>query len=126
MMARLKSIAGGNRNSHVITVPGVQGDTIADLDVPDDSNIFAFTTAEEGITITRLAATQGTRNRKVVFYMKPVVDTSGFITLTNNDTPTLPGEMDLGGSDITLDPTDVLVMLLRTDGTWVRLRHTDN
>lgn len=45
---------------------------------------------------------------------------------TNTDDTTTPGQMDLGGSNITLSASDVLALKLRSDGSWVRLWSTNN
>lgn len=124
MWSRIRSYAGGSRKSTDLTVPGSQNDTI-ELNLPDTGNLFSLV-GPEGITVSKLHAGNTTRNRKVYLYQKYDSSASPATTFTNTDGAAVAGEMDLGGSDITLDATDVLVLLLRTDGTWVRLRNTDN
>lgn len=125
MWSRLRSWAGGYSRTPTINVPGVQGQTIV-LNLPDHSNVFALTTSEEGVNIGDLLAADNTRNRKVWLYMKPTVDTNGYVTLVNTDNASVAGEMDLGGSDITLEESDAVCLLLRDNGTWLKLRVTDN
>src|SRR5688572_5590348 len=127
VMSRIKSTAGGNRNSIALHIPGAAGSTLAELPLPDDSNIFAvYTSGENDVTVSKIRASETTRNRKVTLYCEPEPSTTGYVTFTNTSNAAVPGEMDLGGSDVTLDPSDVLVLLLRADGTWLRLRNTDN
>lgn len=63
-----------------------------------------------------------TRGRLLVL----VGDTSGTASLDNVDGAATEGQMDLGGSDVNVADSDVVVLLSRADGTWVRVLSTDN
>lgn len=48
------------------------------------------------------------------------------VVFKNNDNTSTSGYMDLGGSDVTLGPTDVLCVYVRNDGSAIRVFSTDN
>lgn len=73
-------------------------------------------------TITALQADVSSRGRLAYFYQSD----SGATTFTNTDSTTTANQMDLGGSNITISATDVLVLYLRHDGVWVRVGASDN
>lgn len=102
---------GGDRTRYEVAVA-------ATVNVPDDTNYVEFTGTD---TVTALNASGSTRNRMVVFY-----STSGTTTLTNTDSATTAGQMDLGGSNIALGATDAIILWLRSDGVWVRLTPVAN
>lgn len=112
MSSRLKSMAGGDTLG--FTVAAATATTM-----PDSSNVIYLTGTA---TITSLNASNSTRNRICWFYQSD----AGTTTFTNTNNTTTAGQMDLGGTNIAVGPTDVLVMLLRTDGSWVRLYNSDN
>lgn len=124
MIARLKSLAGGELTAQKVTVPGASGDTVT-LYIPDHVNLIALD-GPQTMVVGSLLASTSTRNRKVFIYQRDDVDDVGDTTFTNTDGASVAGQMDLGGSDVTLDAADVLVLLLRSDGTWLKLRYTDN
>lgn len=105
MSARIKSTAGGDTQNPTVT-------SATTINVPSDTNFVVLSGSE---TCTSLVAASHTRNRIVWFY-----SSSGSTVLTNTDNATTAGTMDLGGSDITLGATDMICLLLRSDGTWVR------
>lgn len=53
------------------------------------------------------------------------VTTTGPVLKTNASTTT-EGQMDLGASDITLAPTDVVFLMHQNNGTWLRISSSDN
>lgn len=81
--------------------------------VPDHAGGVLFTGAE---TITTLNAAVSTRGSRLVYFYS----TNGSVVLTNTDDTTTAGKMDLGGSNITLGATDMVVLYLRSDGVWIR------
>lgn len=112
MWSRLKSIAGGDRTNYTLAA----ATTVV---VPDDSNLFYLTGTA---TVTALNAGGSTRNRVVTF----VQSDSGATTLTNTNDTTTAGQMDLGGANIVLGQTDSVDLLLRADGSWLRLSSVNN
>jgi hypothetical protein len=70
-------------------------------------------------TVTDL---QGGRNGRVVLFR----GLSGTTTFTNTNGTTTRGQMDLGGSNVALAADDILVLVGRSDGSWLRLFSTDN
>lgn len=110
--ARMKSTAGGDTLNTPLTAA-------ATLYVPDDTNMVYL---EGTDTVTALVADPRTRNRIVVF----VQSDSGTTTFTNTNNPTATDLMDLGGSNVALAQTDALILLLKSDGTWLRLSAADN
>ena len=95
---------------------GSQPPTIASaatVYVPDNAGSVILTGAE---TITALNAAISTRGSRMLYlYSK-----DGNVVLTNTDGTTTAGQMDLGGSNITLGATDMIILYLRVDGVWVR------
>ena len=106
MSARIKSTAGGDTQNPTVA----SGTTIF---VPDETN---FVSLSGSATCTSLRAGNHTRNRLVWF-----MSASGSTVLSDNHSAGVAGTMDLGGGgDITLGETDVICLLLRGDGTWLR------
>lgn len=114
LIARMKSVSGGRAATTIAAA--------ATIGIPDDSdNIFLTGTA----TVTSLLATRGTYNRVVRFYQSD----SGTTTFTNSPGTTTAGQMDLGAldqSNLALGPTDAIRLMLRIDGTWVRVSNPVN
>ena len=48
------------------------------------------------------------------------------VVFTNTDSTTTSGYMDLGGANITLQPTGVLCVYVRNDGAAIRVFNTTN
>jgi hypothetical protein len=105
--ARLKSIAGGDR----VDTDVAQGTTIV---VPDNTNLV-YITGSASVTVATLKGNASTANRLVTFVQKG----TGTTTFENDDTPAA-NQMDLGGSNRALGQHDVLCLLLKPDGTWLR------
>lgn len=110
--SRLKSVMGGDRVDYTLAA----GTTIV---VPDSSNLFYLTGTA---TVTALQAGAHTRNRLVTF----IQSDSGTTTLTNTNGTSTANEMDLGGSNVALGQADVIELLLRSDGSWVRVSSQNN
>jgi hypothetical protein len=110
--SRTKSTAGGRFTRTELT-------SAATLNVPDDMNLVLLTGTA---SVTALNAGLSTRNRIVTF----VQHGTGSTTFTNTDGATAAGTMDLGGSNVVLGQTDILVLLLRANGTWLRITNTNN
>ena len=84
--------------------------------LPSDSDSFSVSGTA---TVTSLTAPPETRGRMVLLYVA-----SGVLTLTNSPGTTTAGQMDLGSldpSNVELSSTDSIRLLLREDGTWVRV-----
>lgn len=47
-------------------------------------------------------------------------------TFTNTNDTTTAGQMDLGGANIVLNQQDVLVLMQKSNGTFIRVFSTDN
>lgn len=109
---RTKSTVGGDNTRTSLAAATT-------INVPDDSNLFYLTGTA---TVTSLLSAKFIRNRIVEF----VQSDSGTTTFTNTNGATVEGTMDLGGSNIALAQDDVLRLLCRADGTWLRLSNTDN
>ncbi len=124
MWSRVKSWAGGGR-LYEYTINVADGGT-GTMYLPDDSNVFTLVGPEGSVGISKIFASGATRNRKVYLYQKYDASITPETVFTNTDGASVEGEMDLGGSDVTLGATDVLALLLRPDGTWVRIFTTDN
>lgn len=112
MWARIKSIAGGDRTNYTLAAATT-------INVPDDSNLFYLTGTA---TCTALVANSATRNRIVTF----VQSDSGTTTLTNTNDTATANLMDLGGSNLALGQTDSVDLLLRADGSWLRISSVNN
>jgi hypothetical protein len=113
--SRIKSIAGGDRVDATVVNPADHT-----FNVPDSTNLVYLTGSDTGITA--LVANSATRNRIVYF----VQDDTGSTVFTNTNGATVANTMDLGGSNITLGEHDVLGLLLKSDGTWLRLFSANN
>lgn len=106
--ARLKSKAGGQAR------PSLTAATTMYINQGDDEYNVAGTA-----TVTSLTADTATRGRTIRLYV-----TSGALTLTNSPGTTTVGQMDLGALDpanVVLETSDSITLLLRSDGTWVRV-----
>jgi len=111
MWARLKSGAGGQKP------PTVTAATAIEIDESHNSFYVDGTS-----TVTTINATKPIlEGREVTFY-----STAGTPVFGNTDSTSTKGELDLGGSDITLDATDFLVVKQMSNGTWVRKYATSN
>lgn len=51
---------------------------------------------------------------------------SAAVVFTNTNDTTTSGQMDLGGSNITLGERDVLALRRESDGSWTRVFNTNN
>ena len=109
---------GGRVNSFF----GLTGDTIptiasaATLVIPDNvTNMYV-----SGSTTVTLLSSTFLPGRVIVIYG------TGGVVLTNTDDTTTLGQMDLGGSNLTLAASDIAALMQRNDGSWVRLFSTDN
>jgi hypothetical protein len=74
------------------------------------------------VTITSMPVTPSRIGQQVQFIGAA---SAGAVFSKTND-PTTPGQMDLGGSNITLGQQDVLILEAKPDYTWVRITSTDN
>lgn len=109
---RLKRMPGG----------GVQIPTIAsatEVWLPDDVSV-AFISGTTAIATMRPATVIPGR---VVTFIGITATGPAF---TNNNDTTTAYQMDLGGSDRTIAPNDVLQLIQKADGTWLMLNITDN
>lgn len=52
--------------------------------------------------------------------------TSAAATFTNTNDTTTAGQMDLGGANIVVNQQDVLVLMQKANGTFIRVFNTDN
>ncbi len=86
--------------------------------VPDDVTNCLISGS---VTITSLTAIV-MPGRVVVFEGA----TGAAVVFTNTDDTTTSGQMDLGGSNVTLGASDILALKQRGDGSWVRLWNTNN
>lgn len=111
---RMKSLAGGNMDANSRRTIAAA----ATMQVPDFTNLVYVSGTD---TVTSLLAGDSTRNREVTF-----IGLSGTTTFTNTDNATVEGTMDLGGSNRAVGTTDVLVLILKMDGTWLMKSFTDN
>lgn len=114
MTSRVKSLLGGSGRSDTSKTLTAA----ATLTVPGWSNLFYLSGTD---TVTALVAEKSTRDREVTF-----IGLSGTTTFTNTNNPTTVNQMDLGGSNRAVAATDVLVLILKQDGTWVMKSFTDN
>ncbi len=111
--ARVKNMFGGDAD-------GVNSVTsAASVSVPDGTSVLYVGGSTK---IDFLYCNPSTRGRLLIL----VGDTSGTASLDNVDGTTTDGQMDLGGSDVNVADSDVVVLLSRMDGTWVRVLSTDN
>lgn len=75
-------------------------------------------------TVTSLTLPSGIvqGGRIVVFYGGE----SAAVVFTNTNDTTTAGQMDLGGANITISDQDVLVLMMKNNGTWIRVFNTNN
>lgn len=111
--ARVKDMFGGD----AIGVNSVT--SAASVAVPDGVSVLYVGGSTK---IDFLYCNPSTRGRLLIL----VGDTSGTASLDNVDGAATDGQMDLGGSDVNVADSDVVVLLSRMDGTWVRVLSTDN
>lgn len=107
----MKSKSGG------IAIPTVASAATVLLSESNDVFLISGTTA-----ITSLDATRIRPGRHVTFIG---TDGTGNV-FTNTNATTTAGQMDLGGSDITLTLDDVLVLVQLGNGAWRRVSHSNN
>lgn len=110
-LGRAKRIPGGGTQ-----IPTIASATAVWL--PDDVSV-AFISGTTAITSVRTPTIIA--GREVTFIG---VTTTGPL-FTNDDTPAAY-ELDLGGSDRTIAPTDILRLMQKADGTWLMLFTTNN
>lgn len=87
-------------------------DSAATLTLPDNSNLIVLS---GNATVTSLLVNVLQPWREVTF-----VSALSTTVFTNTNDPTVAGTIDLGGSNFSLGVEDVLKLMLRPDGTWVR------
>lgn len=126
VQARVNQLLGGNDTNPTVS-PYLSGSNYQ-IDIPGIGSWINVTTT----TSTTLGGTGTTnpvftmpswaRGRMLWFYNSGSNDA----IFKNNDGTTTPGYMDLGGSDITVGPTDVLCVYVRQDGSAIRVFNTNN
>ena len=87
--------------------------------LPDDVSVAFISGTTAVATIKPATVIPG---REVMFIG---VTTTGPAFTNNNDTTTAY-QMDLGGSNRTIAPNDVLRLVQKSNGTWLMLSVTDN
>ena len=118
LMARAKSILGSQKTPTLTIVASQTA-----LELPHQSNVFLIT-AGATETIGTVNANRDVECGRIVYII--AADDTSAVTFTNDDTPTARGQMDLGGSDVVLDDRDVLCLIQREDGSWLRMFNTNN
>lgn len=113
IVARLRSMTG--RGSPINTIAASSTITLT-----DDSDIWIVTGTA---TVTSLLTAGGIFPGRTVRLISN--DATG-ATFTNTNDPTTDGQMDLGGSDITLAKNDVLTLVRLDSGAWLRVSYTNN
>lgn len=75
-------------------------------------------------TVTSLTLPSGIvqGGRIVTFYG----GASAAVVFTNTNDTTTAGQMDLGGANITIADQDVLMLMMKNNGTWIRVFNTNN
>lgn len=91
----------------------------ATLAVPDAGNTWLVSGST---TVTSLSAGGRLAGSRITF----IGATSASVAFTNTNDPTTAGQMDLGGSNITLADQDILTLVLMNNGTWNRIANTNN
>ena len=119
-ISRVKS-THGSLAPPTITVPTAATD---DLDLPQHSNVFLVTAPSNITGMSTCNLNKPIETGRIVLLI--AADSTANLVFTNDDTPTSKGQMDLGGSDITLDDRDVLCLIQRSDGSWLRIFNTNN
>lgn len=108
MLARWKSMAGGN--GPPVTVASAATITLEDK---DSCNYISGTT-----TVTSLLVS----NKALYNRIHTFIGAAGAaVAFTNTNTPTTVGQMNLKGSNQTLQEDQVMQLFLKNDGTWILL-----
>lgn len=125
VQARVNEMFGGGGGSPTSVTVSSASQIIA---IPDTGAWIELSNTTAGsITIGASNAVfsipSWSRNRTLWLYGSGTQD----IVLTNTNGTTTAGYCDLGGSNITLGPTDVLCLRVRADGSLIRVMAlTDN
>lgn len=115
-IARLKSLFG-----EIDRVYELNADSMSDLGIPEGVGTIYLS-----CTSTQTVTTIGANLRIIPNRILRIYGVAGTTTFTNNDGTTTKGQMDLGGSNRAVAATDVLELMQRADGTWVRTNFIDN
>ena len=111
---------GRNAKALMGTIPPLHITVVADLDFPSHARIV-FTTGTA--TVTSIQKNKPTRPGQVLILIH---ETTGAATYTNTDGAATKGSMDLGGSNLVIADSDVLVIQQRRNGSWIRIFSTNN
>ena len=126
VQARVNSLFGGI-DAPVSTSPVAIGSNNI-INIPPIASWINLTASASttlggtGTGVPVFAMPSFSRNRLLFLYNNG----SQNIIFTNNDNTTTNGYMDLGGSNVTLGPTDLLCVYVRADGSAIRVFSTDN
>jgi hypothetical protein len=120
-IGRTKRTPGGGPAIPTISSANVQtiGGVASTLVISDDVSI-AYISGTTAIAALRSATI--IPGRTITFIG---VTTTGPAFANNNDTTT-QYQMDLGGSNRTIAPQDILCLMQKSDGTWLMLYTTNN
>lgn len=123
VQARVNQLLGAN--DLTVTVSPYTSGSNNQIDIPAIGswiNLTATASTTLGASGVVFTMPSWSRGRMLWFYNSG----SQNIIFTNTDSTTTAGYTDLGGSNITLGPTDVLCVYVRNDGAAIRVFNTDN
>lgn len=112
LMGRLKNSPGGGK-----AIPTIASATQVYL--PDDYSIAYIS----GTTAIATIRPENVYPGRIMTFIGITATGPAF---TNNNDTTTAYQMDLGGSNRTIAPNDVLRLIQKADGTWLMLSVTDN
>lgn len=111
-ISRTKSASG------TLTMPIPTIASATNMAIPDGTDLFYVS----GTTAVATLVTAKVPGRRLTIIG---ITTTGPAFTNNNDTTT-EGQMDLGGSNRTIAPNDVLQLIQKDDGSWLMTNLTDN
>lgn len=111
--AKIRSVHG--RSGTITAVASAAAVTVS-----EESDVFVISGSD---TITSLLGAGGVLPGRIVTFIGAA---SAAVVFTNTNDPTTSGQMDLGGSNVTLGAQDVLTLVRLDNGTWLRVSASDN
>jgi len=122
VQARVNNLFGGTDNS--VTVTATSNGTLEIPPIATWINVTSASAVTVGNTTTVPVFSMPSFSRgRLLFFYNSNPSGGSIITFTSNNNTTSPGYMDLGANRA-LDPTDLLCVYVRPDGTAVRVFST--
>lgn len=115
---RLKSWAGGRTPPTIALASGA-----TTINLPDNANTFLLNAAGT-VTIATINSQQPILAGRTIMLIG--LNGTAAVTLTNSAASTTKGQIDAGAADLTVDDTDVVVLVQYINGVWYEVSSVDN